>query len=614
MLGLLRYGLKVAPWPTILAMIASVVGAAMLVALPVLTGQAIGRLPRAIADGPDNTFIVVAVGVAGTLLVSTLTALVENVARMQLSGILEKDTTLRVGEALSADPDLRTLDNPEVAAKVQKIRGQRWEIEMGVALATGPLVNQVLSLAGSAIALGITFSWWVPIILVAAALIEGERWRRTVVAQFDVWVGNTEEQKQAEYAFEQGMGRAAKETRIFGLGGYLRQRHWDNITAAFQPYWRKRRRQSGANIGIGTGRTLLTAAGIGYAGWQASTGRLDLTGLATTLSLMIAIGGVSMWSIGQVQRGATALGWLNELSPVERAGALLVTREPERTPVTHTEPPTITFDEVSFSYPGQDRTILTDLTLELPAGAATALVGVNGAGKSTLVKLLACAYHPTRGRILIDGVDLVSLDPEERRAWQRRVAPITQDFIRLPLSAGDNVELGTGHTWAGRIDLEDWPDATDLDAVARRAGITDLVDRLAQGWKTTLDKTIKDGTDLSGGEWQRIGLARALRAVDVGARVLVLDEPAAALDVQSEARLVGGYLELAQHVTSLVISHRFSVVRPVPNICVLEHGRIVEHGSHDALMATGGRYSSMFSLQASRYVAAEQPATGRAIR
>jgi ABC-type multidrug transport system fused ATPase/permease subunit len=297
-------------------------------------------------------------------------------------------------------------------------------------------------------------------------------------------------------------------------------------------------------------------------------------------------------------------------------GAVLRPRTPA--PLVVSAPaPTIVFEDVTFRYPTARTPVLDGLTMTLSGGGAAALVGVNGAGKSTLVKLLAGGYRPQRGRVLIDGVDLGRLDDEELAAWQRRVAPITQDFIRLPLPAGDNVELGAGQIWAGRVDLETWPGSADLlttglDSMAARAGIDDLVARLPAGWRTPLDKTIPGGVDLSGGEWQRIGLARALRAVAAGAQVLVLDEPAAALDVAAEARLVDGYLELADRVTSLVISHRFSVVRPVPLIYVLEGGRIVEAGSHEKLMDAGGRYHTMFSLQASRYVAAEQAADGEA--
>jgi ATP-binding cassette subfamily B protein len=430
----------------------------------------------------------------------------------------------------------------------------------------------------------------------------------------DLWSGQTEEQKHAWYAFQQGMGKSAKEIRIFGLAGYLRERHWDNITAAFEPYWRKRRKHALKNLAVMGGRVLVTAGALAYTGWQAGRGHLDLTGLATALPLILTIGQADTWMFGMIGRGSAVLSWLEDLAIADPSRGIPVARtqprtKPENAIKAGDFPPTITFDDVSFTYPRSEHPILDGLTMQLPAGEAAALVGVNGAGKSTLVKLLAGTYRPSRGHIFADDIDLATLDEDARAQWQRRVAPITQDFVRLPLCAGDNVELGTGHPWAGRVDLDTWPGAADLDPTvlaetARRAGITDLIERLSDGWKTPLDKTIPGGTDLSGGEWQRIGLARALRAVSVGADVLVLDEPAAALDVEAEARLVDGYLDLAQHVTSLVISHRFSVVRPVPLIYVLEHGRIVEQGSHLELMAAAGRYHTMFSLQASRYVEA----------
>jgi ABC-type multidrug transport system fused ATPase/permease subunit len=228
-----------------------------------------------------------------------------------------------------------------------------------------------------------------------------------------------------------------------------------------------------------------------------------------------------------------------------------------------------------------------------------ALVGVNGAGKSTIVKLLAGVYTPTAGRITVDGVDLRELD---LGAWQRRIAAIVQDFLQFPLTATDNIVLGAA---AHAVDQG------AAEKVAKQAGIATVLAGLPAGWDTVLDKRYAGGIDLSGGEWQRVALARALFAVDAGAGVLVLDEPAAALDVRAEAELVERYLDLTAGVTSLVISHRFSVVRDAHRICVLEGGRIVESGTHDELLARGGRYAAMFELQAERYLAAEGASTGK---
>lgn len=624
LLRIYRYAYRLAPAASIVICLASVVTAAFSIAAPLLVGQVIGRLAEVARVGLDTTFVVLLAFLLLTIPLSNVVGLVAETLVERIDALGERDVLLRVGLALSSEPSLRTVDNPDIASRLAKVRSRQWEVQNGVRNAQGPLISQLLGLVGSAVALAIVFSWWVAVAMVAAGVLEALFFRHTIHQQMDVWSGQTEDQKHARYAFEQGMGKAAKEVRVFGLAGYLRGRYWDNITAALAPYWRTRRRQSVISLLIGGGRVAVTAGALAYAGVESGRGGLDLTGLATALPLILTVGSADMWMIGMVERAATTLSWLDELSP---AGPLLRLDEPAVTSSARTgtaigtvtaapalpspnAAPTVTFDDVSFGYAGGHREILRELTFELPAGRAVALVGVNGAGKSTLVKLLAGGYRPTRGRVLVDGVDLASFDDDELRAWQRRVAPITQDFIRLPLTAGDNVELGTGRVWAGRIDMATWPSTRALDDTAVRAGIAELIDGLPHRWATPLDKTLPGGTDLSGGEWQRIGLARALRAVEVGAGLLVLDEPAAALDVEAEARLVSGYLDLAGQVTSLVISHRFSVVRPVPIICVLEDGRIVEQGSHAELMQLGGRYRTMFSLQASRYVEAERELDG----
>jgi ATP-binding cassette subfamily B protein len=238
--------------------------------------------------------------------------------------------------------------------------------------------------------------------------------------------------------------------------------------------------------------------------------------------------------------------------------------------------------------------VLQDFDLTLPAGTSLAVVGANGAGKTTLVKLLCRLYDPDRGRITIDGVDLRDLDIT---SWRDRIAAVFQDSLRLELPARLNVGYGRPHA------------ADDLDAVraaAEIAGVADVIDALPNGWETPLSAEYSGGADLSGGEWQKLGLARAMFAVRHGADVLVLDEPAAHFDARSEADLYERFLLITEGVTTIVISHRFSTVRQASTIVVVDEGRVVEKGAHAQLVAAGGRYAEMFQLQASRFVAADR--------
>ncbi len=257
----------------------------------------------------------------------------------------------------------------------------------------------------------------------------------------------------------------------------------------------------------------------------------------------------------------------------------------------------IRFDQVSFGYGDQGGLVLDGLDLELTAGTSTAIVGLNGAGKSTLVKLLTKLYAPVGGAITVDGVDLARI---ESRHWQRGLAVIFQDYNRYELSAAANIALGAPG-------FDSSPEAL-LDA-ARRAGAEELIARLPQGLDTVLSRQYEGGRDLSGGQWQRIGLARALHAVDAGARVLVLDEPTAQLDVRAEVEFFDRFLEITRGLTTVIISHRFSTVRRADQIVVLEHGRALERGSHEQLMARGGRYAELFRLQAERFGEDEEEET-----
>jgi ABC-type multidrug transport system fused ATPase/permease subunit len=288
---------------------------------------------------------------------------------------------------------------------------------------------------------------------------------------------------------------------------------------------------------------------------------------------MIAFGGLS-WALDGAAAPAAAV--LRLQAAMEPAGALVQSHQsalgmPARE---------IRFRQVTFAYPTTGEPVLAGFDLTIPAGSSLAIVGQNGAGKTTIAKLLCRLYDPQQGAIEVDGVDLRALD---LRGWRSRVTAVFQDFIRFELSLRDNVAP------AGA------PDA-DIQQALAEAGASGLA-----GLDTILARGYPGGTDLSGGQWQRIALARALCAVRLGAGVVLLDEPTAQLDVRGEAEIFDRILAATRHSTTILISHRFSTVRHADRICVLEHGKVVELGTHEELMALGGRYRTMFDLQASRF-------------
>jgi ATP-binding cassette subfamily B protein len=247
---------------------------------------------------------------------------------------------------------------------------------------------------------------------------------------------------------------------------------------------------------------------------------------------------------------------------------------------------------VSFAYPGTDRLVLNDVSLDLPAGSVVAVVGENGAGKSTLVKLLAKMYEPTSGRILIDQIDLARIPPME---WRARLAGAFQDFFRFEFLARHTVGVGD----VPRLDNE----PAVVTAVSR-AGADDVVVKLTEGLETQLGRTWPGGVDVSFGQWQKLALARGfMRDEPI---VLVLDEPTAALDAETEHALFERYAAAVRDDSTegritILVSHRFSTVRMADLIVVLDGARVVEVGSHEALMARGGQYSQLYGIQAAAY-------------
>jgi ATP-binding cassette subfamily B protein len=345
-------------------------------------------------------------------------------------------------------------------------------------------------------------------------------------------------------------------------------------------------------------------------GWHAASGGIDAAALATALGGVVAVARVlgSMgWEAYSIEASVPQLEAVRRLERYHReetvsAGARQPV--PDDSHDSHdsgTGPlsvPTITFENVSFSYPGTDHDVLQSLDLELVPGQSVAIVGENGAGKTTLLKLLSRFYTPTAGRILIDGNDLQELDP---RWWRKHLAVISQDFVHFELTALDNIALA---------DLDRADRRLHAEAAAAAAGGRELIESLPNGWDTVLSRSFTGGVELSGGQWQRIALARALYAARVGGTVLVLDEPTASLDVSAEVALFDQLIDHARGLTAIIVSHRFSTVRRAERIVVLADGHVVEDGDHRTLHAAGGTYATLYDLQASRFQDSAPATTG----
>lgn len=447
------------------------------------------------------------------------------------------------------------------------------------------LIGRYLQLAGFAVVVAVAYSWLAGLGLVVAVMLIrfGMRGGLTKYAAARRRLAAAE--RKGYYLRSLAMdSSAAKEIRVFGLAGWLRTTYREVYLIWLRPLWAARRRilrwgfLAYATWGLAIGAVVFGVFGHHAVGTltltdfalvaQAAMASLRLSGYYEESDMQTAIG---ISGYDQVKRFASIV----EEFPAAVSGAAR--------PAALEQRGTVHFDHVTFGYPG--RAVFDDLDLTIPMGRCTAIVGVNGVGKTTLVKLLARLYEPSQGAIRVDGVDVRSYPVEE---WRARIGVIFQDFLRYEASAADNIGFGA-------IDHVD--DRDGIRAAARAVGIDEALDALPAGLDTPLARHLTGGADLSGGQWQRIALARALFAVRNGSSMVILDEPTASLDMRAEATFFDRFAELTRGTTTLLISHRFSTVRHADEIVVLDGGRVVEQGDHEALMARGGRYARLFRLQ-----------------
>jgi ATP-binding cassette subfamily B protein len=399
------------------------------------------------------------------------------------------------------------------------------------------------------------------------------------------WV-RTPERREIDYVRQTGASvETAKEVKIFGLNAFLIERFRRLADALYQDNRRLAIRRAGWG-------GLLTALGtVGYylayvfIVWRTLSGRFtigDLTFLAGSfLRLRTLLEGLL---IGFSQMAGQAL-YLDDLfSFFEIAPEIVSPAAPLPFPSPIREG--FVFADVGFRYPGAERWAVRRLSFTLRAGEVLALVGENGAGKTTLVKLLARLYDPDEGRILLDGHDLREYDLDALRA---NIGVIFQDFVRYHLTAAENIAVG-------RIEARD--DRARIAGAAERSLADEVIAKLPAGYDQRIGKRFRNGVDLSGGEWQKVAIARAYMR---DAQVLILDEPTAALDARAEFEVFQRFKELSEGKTAVLISHRFSSVRMADRILVLADGKVEAMGTHEELLAEGGRYAELFELQAAGY-------------
>jgi ABC-type multidrug transport system fused ATPase/permease subunit len=483
-------------------------------------------------------------------------------------------------------PGLRHLEDPSLAADLTTAR----DFDLGM---TGPPLNVALdfiaggllmSIGGIACALVLfAFNWWSPLLLGAA-------WASThwLLGDSTVWFDRqTPEvrtaQRDAEYAYRLAVDPApAKELRLFGLAPWTIDRFTAARTLLHRLQYdatRLRERSMIVCVLVVGGANLVVFWAMAEA---ARGGTLDLARLVALSQIAVGVSQIAFGGLNWALRGAAApVAAVLRLEPaMAPAGALSAgARDAHGLPSRE-----IRFKSVAFTYPG-GQPVLDGVDLTIPAGGSLAIVGANGAGKTTLAKLLCRFYDPQAGAIEVDGVDLRDLAID---GWRASITAVFQDFTRFELPLRDNVAP------AGA------PDAAIAGAL-EHAGAAELA-----SLDTILARGYTGGIDLSGGQWQRVALARALCAVQLGAGLVLLDEPTAQLDVRGEMEIFERILAATRGRTTILVSHRFSTVRLADRICVLEKGKVVELGTHNELMGLNGRYRRMFDLQAQRFTEPEE--------
>jgi ATP-binding cassette subfamily B protein len=478
--------------------------------------------------------------------------------------------------------DLASYEDPVFYDKLERARVQATD-RISMIQSLGGVLQQII--AAISLSLGVLwFSPWLLLVLVVAVIPAFLGESHFAFLGYAQNIRQTPVRRQLDYLRTLGASKeSAKELKLFDLSPFLSaeytrladQIYTENVSLAGRRLW------AGAFL------SLLSTAG--YYGAYAFVIYRTVTGALTWGSLQFLAGAIAGAStnIQNIFSTFSSIAdqslFLTDLVEFLRVGPTIRSK-PDAIPAPRPIRDGFVFERVSFSYPGTTRSVLDRLNLQIGRDERIALIGENGQGKTTIVKLLTRLYDPSEGRILLDGVDLREYSIED---LHREIGVIFQDFVRYEMSARQNIAVG-------RMGA---PDA-DISRAAHKSMADQVIGRLPLGFEQLLGRRFEGGLDLSGGEWQRMALARAYLR---DAQILILDEPTASLDARSEYEVFQRFAELTEGKMALLISHRFATVKMADRILVLEDGRIAEQGGHQSLIALGGRYANMFELQASSY-------------